>query len=158
LWDIVGELWARVRRVVGARAGWACAPLWGPNKSARGPAIAALEATLLGVYRGHRELRRPQRGRVRASVARGPSVRVLQSLESQESCRVAQGLRYAPRWLKFKTNNTLNFKSNYDKCQRLDQNRCCTPPVRRLQTQQLTNGSQISVPPSVETHGVRGGS
>ena len=32
----------------------------------------------------------------------------------------------------------------------------CTPPVRRLQTQQLINGSRLPVSPSVETHGVRG--
>ena len=42
LWDIVGQLWARVRCVVGARAGWAFARCGGPNESARGPAIAAL--------------------------------------------------------------------------------------------------------------------
>ncbi len=44
------------------------------------------------------------------------------------------------------------------KCPNAYKNRCCTPPVLHLQTQQLTNGSRLPVSPSVETHGVRGGS
>ena len=106
------------------------------------------QASTVASARACRPQRRPSRV---AKPARTDSfcVRVL-GVEVQESCRVARGLRCTRRWLKFKTNNTLNFKRKMTMRRVLSQvlcSACASSPDAAAQRQEYKLGPAVRAQP-----------